>query len=67
MVDWLLWILDLLAAWLIVGAVTGMVVVRVWFPAPDEMKFNVCFPYYHNPGMLKLHLQTWASYPLEST
>ena len=34
--DWLLWVLDLLAAWVIVGAVTGMVVVRVCFPAPDE-------------------------------
>jgi hypothetical protein len=29
------------------------------------MKFNVCLPYYNNPGMLELHLETWALYPEE--
>ena len=27
------------------------------------MKFNVCMPYYNNPGMLKEHLQEWARWP----
>jgi len=26
---------------------------------------TVCYPYYRNPGILRLHLETWAAYPPE--
>ena len=31
MIDWLVWCLDLLMAWLIVGTVVSLVIVRVCF------------------------------------
>ena len=29
------------------------------------MTVTVCYPYYRNPGILRLHLETWAAYPPE--